>query len=145
MAQILAGIQDINSILQWCIDFSSLDIKNKIAVIECLEQYYYHNRDCAEKMDSLSLSIALQCSAENYPEIRRLAVKCLAYASQFEIASVALNKTIYDPSVRVRITLLELCKTGLISKKVARSIMNSLRNDANHSIRTMARKKTLRI
>ena len=143
MAQILAGIQDVNILLQWCVDFGNLDIKNKIVVIDCLEQYYYHNRDCAEKMDSLSLSIALQCSAENYPEIRRLAIKCLAYANQHEIASVALNKAVYDPAVRVRMTLLRLCKTGMIPKKISESIVKTLRNDANHTIRTMARKRVL--
>ncbi len=143
MAQILAGIQNVNSLLQWCIDFGNLDIKNKIVVIDCLEQYYYHNRDCAEKMDSLSLSIALQCSVENYPEIRRLAVKCLAYANQYEIVSVALNKAVYDPAVRVRMTLLRLCKTNMLPKKISGSIVKSLRNDANYTIRTMARKKTL--
>jgi hypothetical protein len=94
-------------------------------------------------MDSLSLSIALQCSVENYPEIRRLAVKCLAYANQYEIVSVALNKAVYDPAVRVRMTLLRLCKTNMLPKKISGSIVKSLRNDANYTIRTMARKKTL--
>ncbi len=141
MAQILAGTKDINSLLKWCIEFSSLDIKNKIAIIDCIEQYYYHNRDKAEKMDPLTLSIALQCSTERYSEIRMLAIKCLSYASLHETACIALNKAVYDPSEMVRSTLLHLCKSGSLPMTISNSLIKSLRSDANYFIRRMARER----
>ena len=141
MAQILAGIKNINSLLQWCIDFSSFDIKNKIAIIECIEQYYYHNRDQAETMNLLTLSIALQCSTERYSEIRRLAIKCLSYASTQEAAIIALNKAVYDPSEMVRSTLLKMCKDGSLPIKTSSALIKSLKRDANYIIRRMARER----
>ena len=141
MAQIIAGIKDIDSLLQWCVDFGSLDIKNKIVIIDCIEQYYYHNKERAGQMNYLLLSIALQCSTESYPEIRRRAIKCLAYVNQNETASIAINKAVYDPSVRVRMTLLELCRSGVLPKKMGSSIKKSLQNDANYTIRREARER----
>ena len=113
----------------------------KIAIIECIEQYYYHNRDQAETMNLLTLSIALQCSTERYSEIRRLAIKCLSYASTQEAAIIALNKAVYDPSEMVRSTLLQMCKDGTLPIETSSALIKALKRDANYIIRRMSREK----
>lgn len=148
MAKILAGIDDIDSLLQWCIEFGNLDIKEKVVIVNCIEQYLFYKMNQYESISSLLLSIVLQCSAEDYEEIRCTAVKCLAYISrhsQYEIALVALNKAIYDPSVRVRMTLLNLCKSDILPTDVANKTIRIFQNDANYTIRKKARerKKTI--
>ena len=142
MVKILAEINDINCLLQWCLDFSNLSVKEKIVTVDCMERYLFYRRQNEEEINSLLLSIVLQCATEKNPEIRATATKCLGYVvagGQYEIATNALNETVFDPSVRVRMALLRLCRSKILSPIISTNILKQLRNDANYIIRKEAR------
>ncbi len=141
MAKIIAGVADISCLFQWCVEFGSLEIKEKIVIIDCLEKYLFHRKNCTDEIDSLLISIVLQCSSEKNAVIRKIATRCLAYlisSSYRDVAVVALNKSVFDPSDKVRITVLNLCKIGLLPKELSNAFIQLLCNDANYLIRERA-------
>lgn len=137
MLKIIAGITDIKSLLQWCIEFNNLEIREKIVVIDCLEKYLFHKKDSTE-IDSLIISIVLQCSTEKHADIRCIAIRCLSYVvdSKYrETVIIALNRAVYDPSSKVRGALLYLCEEKIIPNELSTSFTSLLSNDANFVIR----------
>ena len=141
MAKIIAGVADISSLFQWCVEFGSLEIKEKIVVIDCLEKYLFHRKGDTSEIDSLLISIVLQCSSEEHFAIRMTAVRCLAYlvsTNYYNVAVEALNATVFDPSARVRNTLLNICKTKLLPEELSNALIQLLCSDANYMIRKRA-------
>ena len=141
MSKIIVGVTDISSLFQWCVEFGSLEIKEKIVIIDCLEKYLFYRKNNTEEINSLLISIVLQCSSEDNSEIRTIATRCLAYlvsSSYRDVAINALNKAVYDPSDKVRITLLNLCKTEGLPEELSNSLTQLLCNDANYVIRKRA-------
>lgn len=141
MVKIISGILGIRSLFQWCIDFRNLETNEKIVVIDCIEKYLYYRRDSLDNIDSILVSIILQCSTESNPDIRKIAYLCVAYIASSEnhdIVFNTLNNAVYDPSSKVRYTLLSLCKNGILSESLSSGFIDLLRNDANYNIRTFA-------
>ena len=141
MAQIITGIADERDLLRWCIDFDSFDVKEKIVIVDCLEKYLYHKKGDLNSIDSLVVSIVLQCHSASHRDIRRLAVRCLAYlvsSDYYDIAIVELNKAAYDSSDYVRNTLLNICKGDILPVELTNGLISILCNDANYSIRHVA-------
>ena len=145
-AKVMVGIDEITSLLRWCYEYEDLNTKEKICMIDCLEKYLFYKDEQSGELDSLFLSIILQCSSENNAETRALATRCLAYITKEsglpDIIMLALNKAVYDPSELVRMTMLHLCKNKILPPLVSINIMKALRNDKNYEIRTLARKRT---
>lgn len=142
MAQIIAGIVDEKSLFQWCIEFGTLEIKEKIAIIDCLEKYLYHKKANLYEVDALVVSIVLQCHSERHRDIRKIAVRCLAYlvsSKYHDIVTAELTKSAFDSSDHVRIALLKVCKDNLLPDETAHNIMSLLHNDANFRIRNSAK------
>lgn len=140
MLKIIAGITDTKSLFHWCIEFNNLDIREKIVVIDCLEKYLFYKKDSTE-IDSLIISIVLQCSTEKHADIRRIAIRCLSYAIESkyrETLIIALNRAVYDPSSNVRGALLYLCEEKIIPNELSTSFTSLLSNDANYIIRKRA-------
>jgi hypothetical protein len=138
MAQIIAGIVDEKALLRWCIEFGAFEIKEKIVIIDCLEKYLYHKRNDLNTIDSIVVSIVLQCHSENHRDIRKLAVRCLAYlvsSKYHDVAIIELNKAAFDSSDHVRNTLLNICKKDILPAEVSNDLISLLRNDANYYIR----------
>ncbi len=145
MAQIIAGIADEKDLLRWCIEFDSLEAKEKKVIVDCLEKYLYHKKTDLSTLDSLVVSIVLQCHSASHRDIRRLAVRCLAYlvsSDYHDIAITELNKAAYDSSDHVRSALINICKGGVLPAKVSRSLISILSNDANYNIRHAAEELT---
>lgn len=141
MAKIIIGIVDISEISKWCIEFSNLESNEKITIIECLENYLFNKKDNIGKIDSLLISIVLQCSSEKDPTIRKIAIMCLAYLASSDYKNIAifsLDKAMYDPSDKVRETLLYLCEKKFLPSGLSNRIKNLLGNDANYIIRKRA-------
>ena len=55
-----------------------------------------------------------------------------------DIAEMAINKAVFDPSNKVRITVLNVCSNGYVPKDISVHLVELLRNDANFSIRERA-------
>lgn len=145
MAQIIAGIVDEKELLRWCIEFETLDVKEKIVIIDCLEKYLYHKKNELNTIDSLVVTIVLQCHSANHREIRKLAVRCLAYLVSSEyhnIAIIELNKAAYDAADIVRNTLLRICKNDVLPMDISSNLISVLCNDANYYIRHAANEYT---
>ncbi len=141
MAQIITGVADEGELLHWCIEYESLENKEKIVIINCLEKYLYHKKNNLDTIDSLVVSIVLQCYSANHQDIRKTAVKCLAYlvsSNYHDVAINELNKAIYDSSHHVRNTLLNICKNNILPTEVSDNLISLLRNDANYNIRFAA-------
>lgn len=141
MAKIIVGITDERELFHWCIGFGTFDAKEKMAIIDCLEKYLYHKKNKMNTIDPLVVSIVLQCHSAKYREIRKLAVRCLAYlvSSEYhDIAVVELNKAVYDTADVVRNTLLRICKSDILPADISSSIISNLCNDANYNIRYAA-------
>ena len=141
MAQIIAGVDDEKGLLRWCIEYGSLDVNERIAIIDCLEKYLYHEKNDMKTIDSLVVSIVLQCHTANHKEIRKRAVRCLAYlvTSEYrDIAIVELNKAAYDTSDIVRNTLLYICQNDYLPADISGNLISVLCNDANYNIRHAA-------
>ena len=141
MAQIMAGIDNEKGMLRWCIEFGTLDIKEKIVIIDCLEKYLYYKRSKQNTIDSLVVSIVLQCHSESHRDIRKRAVRCLAYLASSDyrdVAIVELNKAAYDTDDAVRYALLRICKADYLPSIIAANIISVLKNDSNYDIRYAA-------
>jgi hypothetical protein len=143
MAQIIVGIADEKELLRWCIQYGAFEIKDKIVIIDCLEKYLYHKHNNLDTIDSLIVSIVLQCNSERHRDIRKTAIRCLAYlvASKYhDVAIMELNKAAFDSSDHVRNVLLDICKNDMLPEGVSSSIISILCNDANYYIRQAANK-----
>ena len=141
MAQIIVGILDENALLRWCIEYEKLEIKEKIVVIDCLEKYLYYKKNNLDTIDSLLVSIVLQCHSATHRDIRKVAVRCLAYlvSSKYrDIATIELNKAVYDSSFSVRSALLGVCANGCLPTEFSNSLITVLCNDAHYNIRFAA-------
>jgi len=141
MAQIIAGIVNENALLRWCIEYEKLEIKEKIVIIDCLEKYLYYKKSNLNTIDSLLVSIVLQCHSATHRDIRKVAVRCLAYlvSSKYQdIAIVELNKAVYDCSPSVRSVLLNVCAQCSLPTEFSNSLITVLCNDAHYCIRLAA-------
>ena len=124
-----------------CNDFGNLEISEKIVVIDCIEKYLFQRRNKLDCISELLVSLVLQCTVEKDPDIRSLAYRCAAYILQSpykDIAEIAINKAIFDPSNGVRITILNVCADGYVPKNISDNLVELLRKDANFSIRQRA-------
>ena len=143
MAKVQSGVTDINGLLQWCFSFNKLSVREKTAVIDCIESYLYQIRNDPKKIDSLIVSIILQCVTEEDPGIRRIAYHCVAYivtGEYQEVATQTLDKAVFDPSDKVRSAMINLCNGNLLPEDLSKRIIETLSNDASYKIRKRARK-----
>ena len=72
-----------------------------------------------------------------------MAYQCVAYivgTRNSGIASATLNKAVYDPSDNVRVTILNICKRGILPREVAIGLIDTVTKDANYRVREYARK-----
>lgn len=141
MAKMIAGINNHEDLFHLCIDFGNLEINEKVVVIDSIEKYLFQRRRKLNNIGELLVSLVLQCTAEKDPDIRSLAYRCVAYILQSpykNIAEIAINKAVFDPSNRVRITILNVCVNGYVPKDISDNLVELLRKDANFSIREQA-------
>ncbi len=141
MAKVQSGIVDVSGLLQWCIVFNKLTIREKADVIDCIEKYLYQTRKESNEIESLIVSIILQCVTETDSRIRSIAYRCISYiidGKYQEIAIKAINQAVFDPAYRVRSTLLDICKRNDIPKGISERFITTLANDANYMIRNKA-------
>lgn len=141
MAKMIAGIDDDRKLLHLCNDYGNLNINEKIVVIDCIEKYLFQRRNKLENISDLLVSLVLQCTTEKEPDIRSLAYRCVSYillSPYRDLAETAINKAVYDPSNRVRVTILNVCANGCVPKDISDSLVELLRKDANFNIRKQA-------
>lgn len=139
MINIICGLVDEQSILQWCLGFSDLEHNEREAVADCVEAYL--NNQSLRRTDSLIISMALQCMNDSSWEIRCAACRCIVQIiriNQNQIATNALLQAVYDPSDNVRVTLLNSCSRQLIQEPLNGQIIQALTNDANYKVRKRA-------
>ena len=138
MARILCGILEENSILQWCVDFNNLKVNERIVLIDCIEKFLFYQH---EKIDLLIISIVLQCSSDDNPNVRGIAYRCMSYIianHQDDTIERFFCNGIFDPSAYVRSTILSVCKNDVLSNSLSTQICELLCNDANYTIRKRA-------
>lgn len=141
MAKIIAEIDDIGNLLQICVDFGSLEVNEKIVVIDCIEKYLFQRRSKLNDINELIVSLVLQCTAEKDADIRSLAYRCVAFIIKSpykNIAELTISKAIFDPANSVRSTILNICTNGYIPKDISDRLIELLRNDANYCLRKQA-------
>ena len=141
MAKMIAGINNIGNLLHLCNGFGNLEVNEKIVVIDSIEKYLFQRRNTLNGISELLVSLVLQCTSERDPDIRSLAYRCVAYILQSpfrDIAEIAINRAVFDPSNRVRITILNVCANGYVPKDISDNLVELLRKDANFSIRERA-------
>lgn len=139
MAKFLCGLLDTDSLLQWCVDFHSLETKERIALIDCIDKYLYHQND---NVDPLIISIVMQCSSDDDSNVRMIAYQSMSYIisnNQSEKLIQVFNNGVFDPADKVRFTILSLCNKKVLPEKIENNIVELLCNDANYLLRKRAR------
>jgi len=142
MAKWLAGITGNDSLLSWCLEYGDLNDKEKIVLMDCVEKYLFLHRIDQGKTNPLLLSIVLRSASEKRPEVRRIAVRCLAYIVGKEgsiIVADTLKRAACDSSERIRTDLLFMCRKEMIPCGLSNELMHILMKDANYNIRNMAK------
>lgn len=142
MIKIITGVNKKEELIEWCFSFARKDIKEKIALAECMEQYL-RNIDNLTIFDDITVvSIVLQSFDDEYWDVRRIACKSLAIllnTKYKDLVERKLYEATSDTSHYVRNQILLLCKEGLISDaNIKNNLINILKNDANYAIRKFA-------
>ena len=139
MAKFLCGLLDTDCLLQWCVEFHSLETKERIVLIDCIDKYLYHQND---DVDSLIVSIVMQCSSDDNSDVRKIAYQSMSYIiskNQSDRTVHVFNNGVFDPADKVRFNILSLCREGILPEKIADSVIELLCNDANYILRERAK------
>ena len=123
-------------LLQLCVEYEQLSITEKITIIDCLEKYLYSKRNSLSNVDTLIVSLVLQCTSANQYHFRRVSVRCLAYLSCSDYSDIAiseLNKAVLDPSDYVRRDIINICRNNYVSQDLSRGLLSILCKDANYN------------
>lgn len=142
MAKWLAGIIGSESLFSWCLEYENYDDKEKIALLDCIEKYLFLHREEQDKTDPVIVALVLQSVSEKRLEVRRTAVRCLAWIAGKDKASViieTLKNAAYDSSEYIRMDLLYLCRNNRIPVEVSSGLIHVLQKDPNFNIRNIAK------
>ncbi len=145
MLRIIIGTADKDEMIEWCFEFAKKDKSTKVALAECIEQYLSHYASDDTKVDAMILSIVFQCFEDEYWPVRRMACNCLIkmHVTKYkDRVERKLYEGAIDPSHYVRNHLLYMCRNGKFEDEaVSNRIIEIMKNDANHAIRTFANQK----
>ena len=75
-----------------------------------------------DTIDSLIVSIVLQCHSTNHRDVRKKAVCCLVYlvsSKYHDVVVTELNRAAFDSSDYVRMELLDICKKALLPEDIS--------------------------
>lgn len=140
MLRLIIGQARKDELLEWCFGYSKKNNSEKIALAECIEQYLRKSDIPKDDVDTMIVSIVLQCFEDNYYAVRQRACLCMTHMINSKYRSLIVQKlheAAMDPSHYVRNYILRLCKKGLIKDAtITEALMGILQKDANYTIRT---------
>ncbi len=141
--KILVGVLEKQVLIQWCFSYSKKDAKERRALVQCLKTYLQYSVDVSLDVDSLILSIILQCCEDQDVSIRATACECLWYILESPYTRQVeekIDKMSIDPAPAIRSKLLRVFKENKTTHKaLINRITLRLINDANYMIRKQAK------
>ena len=138
MVKIISGAGNKEELLEWCVGYSKKETNERIALVECIEQFIIQGLPNGQ-IDVTILSIIMQCFEDEHYVVRRQACNCfvlLLDTKYKDLATRKLYEAAIDPSHYVRSRIKSLCKRKKIKQPEIRDqLLGILANDANYAIR----------
>ena len=142
LLKVLIGIGKEDEIIGWNTVLNKGDPNERIVIAKCSEKYLQYI-SCKGTDPSIAvLSIAIQCTEDDYHAVRQYGSNCLCYflgTKYHELAESKLYELSLDSSHWVRNHLISLCTNKRINdESIREKIIEILRKDANYGIRVCA-------
>ena len=140
--KVLMGIENEDEIIGWNTILKKGDPNERVVIAKCCEKYLQFIT-CKGKEPSIAvLSIAIQCTEDDYHPVRQYGSNCMCYflgTKYHEQAENKLYELALDSSHWVRNHLINLCANGMINDEIIKTkLIETLKNDANYRIRVHA-------